>query len=62
MVKSQQELGTSLKGVTKVLSRMNKQLNTSEIKEIMNEFMRENMKAEATQEMMGDAIDDAMEG
>ena len=29
--------------------------------QIMTEFIKENEKSEVTQEMMGDAIDDAME-
>jgi charged multivesicular body protein 2A len=40
---------------------MNKKMNIPELQKIMAEFMKENEKAELTQEVMGDAIDDAME-
>lgn len=61
-IKSHQQLSESMKDVTKVLMKLNKQMDSKELEKIMQEFMRENEKAEMTQEMMGEAIDDAMDG
>jgi charged multivesicular body protein 2A len=54
-------MSSAMKGVTKALVSMNKKLNMPELQKIMADFMRENERAEFTQEAMGDAIDDAMD-
>lgn len=54
-------MATAMKGVTKALVSMNKKINLPGMQKIMAEFMRENEKADMTQEMIGDTIDDAME-
>jgi charged multivesicular body protein 2A len=46
----------------KAMAKMNKAVNVSTISKMMVEFEKENAKAEMMQEVMGDAIDDAMEG
>ncbi|CEM21942.1 unnamed protein product [Vitrella brassicaformis CCMP3155] len=59
-VKSTQAMTESMKGVTKVMVRMNKQMNLPSLNKIMQEFMKENEKMGLTEEMMSDAVDDAM--
>jgi charged multivesicular body protein 2A len=54
-------MADAMKGVTVALGKMNKKMNLPALQKIMAEFMKENEKAEITQEIMGDAIDDAME-
>lgn len=59
-VKSHQAMSDAMKGVTVALGKMNKKMNMPQLTKIMQEFMKENERSELTQEMMGDAIDDAM--
>lgn len=59
-VKSHQAMADAMKGVTVAMTKMNKKMNMPQLNKIMQEFMKENEKSEITQEMMGDAIDDAM--
>ena len=40
---------------------MNNQLNLPNLTAVMREFERQNERMEMTSEMMGDAVDDAME-
>ena len=54
-------MADAMKGVTTALTKMNKKMNLPALSKIMQEFMKENERSELTQEMMGDAIDDAME-
>merc|ERR1719271_2204712 len=61
-LKSTQTMGEAMKGSTKAMSTMNKQLNLPSLQKIMMDFERQNEKMEMTQEVMGDAIDDALEG
>ena len=61
-LKSTQTMGEAMKGCTKAMSTMNKQLNLPSLQKIMMDFERQNEKMEMTQEVMGDAIDDALEG
>lgn len=51
-----------MKGVTKAMGQMNRQMNLPSLQKIMQEFERQNEKMELTTEVMGDAIDDALEG
>lgn len=51
-----------MKGVTKAMGQMNRQMNLPSLQKIMQEFERQNEKMEMTSEVMGDAIDDALEG
>lgn len=59
-LKSTQAMADAMRGVTRAMSSMNKQLNLPSLNSIMREFERENEKMENTTEVMGDAIDDAM--
>eukprot|EP00899_Mesostigma_viride_P016372 jgi/Mesvir1/24736/Mv21999-RA.1 len=61
-LKSTQAMADAMKGVTKAMGRMNRQLNLPQLQKIMMEFERQNEKMEMTEEVMGDAIDDAMAG
>ena len=51
-----------MKGVTKAMGQMNRQMNLPSLQRIMQEFERQNEKMELVSEVMGDAIDDALEG
>lgn len=61
-LKSTQAMAEAMKGVTKAMGQMNKQLNLPALQKIMLEFEKQNEKMEMTSEVMGDAIDDALEG
>ncbi|KAK6914706.1 Snf7 family, partial [Dillenia turbinata] len=60
-LKSTQAMGEAMKGVTKAMGQMNRQMNLPSLQRIMQEFERQNEKMELTSEVMGDAIDDALE-
>jgi len=60
-VKSQQAMAEAMGSVTKAMVKMNKAVNIPTIQKIMTNFARENERAEFTQEIMGDLLDDAME-
>lgn len=55
-------MGEAMKGVTKAMGQMNRQMNLPSLQKIMQEFERQNEKMELVSEVMGDAIDDALEG
>ncbi|GMQ06010.1 hypothetical protein CsSME_00050771 [Camellia sinensis var. sinensis] len=55
-------MGEAMKGVTKAMGQMNRQMNLPSLQRIMQEFERQNEKMEMVTEVMGDAIDDALEG
>ncbi|KAL0346736.1 UNVERIFIED_CONTAM: Vacuolar protein sorting-associated protein 21 [Sesamum calycinum] len=61
-LKSTQAMGEAMKGVTKAMGQMNRQMNLPSLQRIMQEFERQNEKMELTSEVMADAIDDALEG
>ncbi|MBA0756878.1 hypothetical protein Gotri_020019 [Gossypium trilobum] len=61
-LKSTQAMGEAMKGVTKAMGRMNRQMNLPSLQKIMQEFEMQNEKMEMVSEVMGDAIDDALEG
>lgn len=61
-LKSTQAMGDAMKGVTKAMGQMNRQLNLPGLQRIMQEFERQNERMEMVSEVMGDAIDDALEG
>merc|ERR1719504_170245 len=48
-----------MKGVTKVMGRMNKSMNLPQISKIMMEFEKQNEMMGMKEEMMSDAVDDA---
>lgn len=51
-----------MKGVTKAMGTMNRQMNLPALQRIMQEFEMQNEKMEMVSEVMGEAIDDALEG
>ncbi|KAL9224674.1 hypothetical protein vseg_000687 [Gypsophila vaccaria] len=61
-LKSTQAMGEAMKGVTKAMGQMNRQMNLPNLQKIMQDFERQNERMELTSEVMGDAIDDALEG
>ena len=60
-LKSTQAMADAMRGATKAMGAMNKQMNLPALTKIMREFERQNEKMEMTSEMMGDAVDDAFE-
>lgn len=59
-LKSQDAMAQAMKGVTRAMQAMNKQLNLPQIQKIMMDFERQTEIMDMKEEMMGDAIDDAM--
>lgn len=59
-VKSHEAMASALKSTTAAMIRMNQQFSMPGLQKIMMEFAKENEKAELTQEMMGDTMDDVM--
>lgn len=53
-------MAQAMRGVTKAMRSMNKQLNLPQIQKIMMEFERQSEIMDMKEEMMGEAIDDAM--
>ena len=54
-------MADAMRGATKAMGAMNKQMNLPALTKIMREFERQNERMEMTSEMMGDAVDDAFE-
>merc|ERR1712224_339831 len=51
---------SSMKGVTKAMSTMNKSMNLPHMQKLMQQFQMADAQLEDKTEMMGDAIDDAV--
>ena len=60
-LRSSQQMAEAMKGATKAMGSMNRQMNLPQIQKIMMEFERESEMMDMKDEMMGDAIDDAFE-
>ncbi|KAI9006065.1 Snf7-domain-containing protein [Gaertneriomyces semiglobifer] len=60
-LRSNQSMAEAMKGVTKAMRSMNKQINLPAIQKIMMDFERESETMDMKEEMMNDAIDDVME-
>ncbi|KAI8903287.1 Snf7 family [Gorgonomyces haynaldii] len=58
---SNQQMATSIKGVTKALKSMNSRMHLPQIQKIMMDFERESEVMDMKGEMLGDAVDDALE-
>lgn len=58
---SSHQMSTAMRGATKAMGSMNRQMNLPQIQKIMMEFEKESELMDMKDEMMGDAIDDAME-
>lgn len=50
-----------MKGVTTIMKKMNNQLNLPQIQKIMTEFERQSEIMDMKEEVMGDAIDEAID-
>merc|ERR1739845_204182 len=59
-LKSQNAMAQAMKGVTKAMQTMNKQMKLPEIQKIMMEFEKQTEIMDMKGEMMEDAIDDVM--
>ncbi|XP_055698896.1 charged multivesicular body protein 2a [Phlebotomus papatasi] len=60
-LKSQNTMAQAMKGVTRAMQNMNKQLNLPQIQKILHDFERQSEMMDMKEEMINDAIDDAME-
>lgn len=60
-LRSQNAMAQAMKGVTKAMQNMNRQLNLPQIQRILQEFEKQSEIMEMKEEIMNDAIDDAME-
>jgi len=60
-LKSQNTMAQAMKGVTKAMQSMNRQLNLPQIQKILNDFEKQSEIMDMKEEMINDAIDDAME-
>jgi charged multivesicular body protein 2A len=61
-VKSHQAMAEAMQSTAKAMGKMNKVIDIPTITKMMADFERENQRTEMMQEVMGDAIDDALEG
>ena len=59
-LKANDSMAQAMKGVTKAMASMNKSMNLPQIQKIMMEFEKQSEIMEMKEEMMNDAIDDAM--
>merc|ERR1712212_1106911 len=59
-LKSQNSMAQAMKGVTKAMMSMNKQMKLPEIQKIMQEFEKQSEIMDMKEEMMNDVIDDAL--
>ncbi|GAA5852873.1 hypothetical protein JCM8547_004715 [Rhodosporidiobolus lusitaniae] len=59
-MRSNQQMAEAMKGATKAMSLMSRQMNLPQIQRILQEFEKESSTMDMKEEMMGDAIDDAM--
>lgn len=59
-LKSTDAMAQAMKGVTKAMATMNRQLKLPEIQKIMMEFEKQSEIMDMKEEMMNDAVDDAL--
>jgi len=59
-LKSQNTMSQAMKGVTKAMMSMNKQMKLPEIQKIMQEFEKQSEIMDMKEEMMSDVLDDAL--
>ncbi|CAI9721199.1 charged multivesicular body protein 2a [Octopus vulgaris] len=59
-LRSNNAMAQAMKGVTRAMQTMNKQLKLPQIQKIMMEFEKQSEMMDMKEEMMNDAIDDAM--
>lgn len=61
-LKSQSAMAQAMKGVTRAMQNMNRQLNLPQIQKIMQEFEKQSEIMDMKEEIINDTMDDAMEG
>lgn len=61
-LKSTQSMTEAMRGTTRAMATMNRQMNLPALNKIMREFNKENMRMDYTSEMMGTSVDAAFEG
>lgn len=61
-LKSQNAMAQAMRGVTRAMQNMNRQLNLPQIQKIMQEFEKQSEIMEMKEEIINDTMDDAMEG
>jgi len=59
-LKSQNSMATAMRGVTRALQSMNRQMNLPQISRIMQEFEKQSEIMDMKEDMMNEVIDDAM--
>ncbi|CAH0718864.1 unnamed protein product, partial [Brenthis ino] len=60
-LKSQSSMAQAMRGVTRAMASMNRQLNVPQIQKILQEFEKQSEIMDMKEEMMNDSIDEAME-
>ncbi|PWN50744.1 Snf7-domain-containing protein [Violaceomyces palustris] len=60
-LRSNQQMAEAMKGATRAMGMMNRSMNLPAIQRIMREFERESATMDMKDEMMGDAVDEAMD-
>ncbi|KAH8555439.1 Snf7-domain-containing protein [Umbelopsis sp. PMI_123] len=60
-LRSTQQMSEAMRGATKAMASMNRRMNLPQIQKIMMDFERESEFMDMKEEMMNDAIDDAVE-
>lgn len=60
-LKSQNTMAQAMKGVSRAMMNMNRQMNMPQIQQILHEFEKQSEIMDMKEEMINDAIDDAME-
>ncbi|XP_065205591.1 charged multivesicular body protein 2a-like [Planococcus citri] len=60
-LRSQNAMAGAMRGVTKAMQNMNRQMNLPQIQRILQEFEKQSDVMDMKEEIMNDAIDDAME-
>ncbi|XP_045453693.1 charged multivesicular body protein 2a [Melitaea cinxia] len=60
-LKSQSSMAQAMRGVTRAMATMNRQLNVPQIQKILQEFEKQSEIMDMKEEMMNDSIDEAME-
>ncbi|KAF9349423.1 MAG: vacuolar sorting protein DID4 [Benniella sp.] len=60
-LRSNQQMAEAMKGATKAMGAMNRNMNLPQIQRIMMEFEKESELMDMKEEMMSDTIDEAME-
>ena len=60
-LKSTQAMSEAMRGATRAMGAMNRQMNLPALQKIMRDFEMQNERMEMTSEVMGDAVDDVFE-